>query len=187
MGNWALTTSHLEYVQATSTVSQQAETFAKNADPHPTLPTGRSGLKDPVSDYVKMFSQVFSEEGFAKLPNWKLWDHTVELVPGAQPKGCKVYLLSVTKKVELDCFLTENLEMGHIQLSKSPMASPVFFIKKKDSSLWLVQDYQMLNEMTVKNKFLLLLISKLVSVSRSGYGAPAPLTETETRLFQFKI
>jgi len=59
-----------KYVQATSTISQRlAETFAKNADPHPTLPTGRSGLKDLVPDYVKMFSQVFSDEGFAKVPN----------------------------------------------------------------------------------------------------------------------
>jgi hypothetical protein len=31
------------------------------------------------------------------------------------------------------------------------MASP---IKKKDGFLWLVQDYQMLNNMTVKNKLL---------------------------------
>jgi len=43
------------------------------------------------------------------------------------------------------------------------MAAPVFFIKKKDSSLWLVQDYQVLNSMMVKNKYSLLLISKLVS------------------------
>jgi hypothetical protein len=43
------------------------------------------------------------------------------------------------------------------------MASPVFFIKKKDGSLRLVQDYRMLNDMTVKNKYPLPLISKLVN------------------------
>jgi len=43
------------------------------------------------------------------------------------------------------------------------MAAPVFFIKKKDGSPRLVQDYQALNSMTVKNKYLLPLISKLVS------------------------
>ena len=143
-----------------------AETFAKNADPHPTLPTGGSGSKDPVPDYVKC--QVFSEEGFAKLPNRKPWDHAIELVPGAQPKGCKVYPLSVTEQSELDRFLTENLETGRIQPSKSPMASPVFFIKKKDGSLRLVQDYRMLNEMTVKNKYPLPLISELVNQLRGA-------------------
>jgi len=84
-------------------------------------------------------------------------------VPGAQPKGCKVYPLSVTEQSELDHFLTENLETGRIQPSKSLMASPVFFIKKKDGSLRLVQDYRMLNEMTVKNKYPLPLISELVN------------------------
>jgi len=43
------------------------------------------------------------------------------------------------------------------------MAAPVFFIKKKDGSLWLVQDYQALNSITVKNKYPLPLISKLMS------------------------
>jgi hypothetical protein len=43
------------------------------------------------------------------------------------------------------------------------MASPVFFIKKKDGSLRLVQDYRMLNKMTVKNIYPLLLISELVN------------------------
>jgi len=43
------------------------------------------------------------------------------------------------------------------------MAAPVFFIKKKDGLLRLVQDYRALNSMTVKNKYPLLLISELVS------------------------
>jgi len=43
------------------------------------------------------------------------------------------------------------------------MAAPVFFIKKKDGSLHLVQDYRALNTVTVKNKYSLPLISELVS------------------------
>jgi hypothetical protein len=43
------------------------------------------------------------------------------------------------------------------------MASPVFFIKKKDGSLQLVQDYQALNAITVKNKYPLPLISELIN------------------------
>jgi len=43
------------------------------------------------------------------------------------------------------------------------MAASVFFIKKKDSLLWLVQNYRALNSMTVKNKYPLPLISELVS------------------------
>jgi len=46
------------------------------------------------------------------------------------------------------------------------MAAPVFFIKKKDGSLWLVQDYRTLNSMMVKNKYPLPLISELMSQLR---------------------
>jgi predicted aspartyl protease len=104
-----------QYIQATSTISQRlAEGFAKNVEANPTLPTGGRGAGSSVPDYVKIFGQVFSEEGFAKLPNRKPWDHAIELVPGAQPKGCKVYPISVTEQSELDRFLTENLETGRI-------------------------------------------------------------------------
>ncbi|KNZ80882.1 hypothetical protein J132_04106, partial [Termitomyces sp. J132] len=47
--------------------------------------------------------------------------------------------------------------------SKSPMASPVFFIKKKAGSLHLVQDYCVLNAMIVKNCYPLPLISELIN------------------------
>jgi len=41
-------------------------------------------------------------------------------------------------ETELDAFLEENLRTGRIRPSKSPIAAPVFFIKKKDGSLRLV-------------------------------------------------
>jgi len=43
------------------------------------------------------------------------------------------------------------------------MASPVFFIKKKDGSFHLVQDYQKLNAMTVKNTYPLPLIPDILN------------------------
>jgi len=63
----------------------------------------------------------------------------------------------------LDAFLEENLHTRQIRPSKSPIAALVFFIKKKDGSLWLVQDYCTLNAVTVKNKYFLPLISELIS------------------------
>ena len=43
------------------------------------------------------------------------------------------------------------------------MAAPVFFIKKKDGSLRLIQDYRALNAKTVKNVYPLPLISALIN------------------------
>jgi len=39
----------------------------------------------------------------------------------------------------------------------------VFFIRKKDGLLWLVQDYHALSAITIKNRYTLSLISELVS------------------------
>src|SRR6266508_3126614 len=43
------------------------------------------------------------------------------------------------------------------------MAALVFFVKKKDGKLHLVQDYHALNAMTMKNKYPLLLILELIA------------------------
>ena len=102
------------------------------------------------------------------MPNPKPWDHAIELIPGEKPSNCKIYPLSPVEQKELDIFLRENLDSGRIRPSKSPMASPVFFIKKKDGALRLVQDYRALNTITVKNKYPLPLISELIEKLRGA-------------------
>ena len=64
---------------------------------------------------------------------------------------------------ELDRFIKENVEKGYIVPSKSPMSSPVFFIKKKDGKLRLIQDYRKLNEITIKNTYPLPLASDIIN------------------------
>ena len=93
-----------------------------------------------VLEYLKEFTSMFSKQSFDTLPEPKEWDHAVELIPGSRPTGCKIYPLSPMEQKELDIFLKENLETGRIRPSKSPILSLVF-IKKKDGSLRLVQDY----------------------------------------------
>jgi len=111
---------------------------------------------------------VFAKEDFDILLEHRKWDHAIELTPRAEPKLSKVYPLSLLEQAELNAFLEENLRTGQIRPSKSPMAAPVFFIKKKDGSLRLVQDYCALNAVTVKNKYPLPLISELVSQLRGA-------------------
>jgi len=114
------------------------------------------------------FRSVFAKEDFDILLEYHKWDHVIELIPGAEPKLLKVYSLSLLEQAKLDAFLEENLHTGRIQPSKSPIAALVFFIKKKDGLLRLVQDYHALNAITVKNKYPLPLISELVSQLRGA-------------------
>ena len=116
-----------------------------------------------LSDCIRGFESIFAKEDFDILPEHRQWDHAIELILGSEPKLLKVYPLSLVEQKELNIFLEKNLCTRQIHLSKSPITAPVFFIKKKDSSLRLVQDYCTLNSMTVRNKYPLPLISELVS------------------------
>jgi hypothetical protein len=150
-----------EYIRASSTISQRlAEAFKRNSEP--------LDYEKHIPAHLRDFHSVFAKESFDELPESKPWDHAVELIPDATPKSCKVYPLAISEQKELDAFLKENLESGRIRPSKSPMASPVFFIKKKDGGLRLVQDYRMLNAMTVKNKYPLPLIPELIAKLRGA-------------------
>jgi len=150
-----------EELRAASTTSQKhAEGARQSAE------AWREPFTPP--DCVRGFESVFAKEDFDILPEHRQWDHAIELIPGSEPKSSKVYPLSPVEQKELDAFLEENLCTGRICPSKSPMAAPVFFIKKKDGSLQLVQDYRALNSMMVKNKYPFPLIFELVSQLRGA-------------------
>ncbi|KNZ75598.1 hypothetical protein J132_02540, partial [Termitomyces sp. J132] len=90
---------------------------------------------DTVPPYLHAFEDVLSKASFDSLPEHKRWDHAIKLLPDSATSSYKVYPLMPREQDELDTFLQENLDSSHIHPSKSPMASPVFFIKKKNGSL----------------------------------------------------
>jgi len=58
--------------------------------------------------------------------------------------------------------VNNQLKKGYIRPSKSSQTSLVFFVSKKDKSKRIVMEYRSLNEQTVKNNYLLLLIIDLI-------------------------
>ncbi len=133
-------------IRVTATPSQQLAQEAQEVEES-------QPLKYMVPAQYCNFRDIFSKEAFDKLPPWKAWDHVINLMPGAELPHSQMFPLSPAEQRELDDFLCKNLENGHICLSKSPMGAPVFFVKKKDGLLHLVQDYWKLNEITVKNSY----------------------------------
>ena len=59
-------------------------------------------------------------------------------------------------------FIWKQLRKGYIWLSKSPQMAPVLFVGKKDRKKRMVQNYRYLNEWTIKNNYLLPLISDVL-------------------------
>jgi hypothetical protein len=85
------------------------------------------------------YSKVFSEVNSHHLPQHHPWDHAIDLKPDA-PKTLKskVYPIPHNEQGALDKFIEEQLAKGYIVPLKSPRASPVFFVKKKNGKLQLI-------------------------------------------------
>ncbi len=126
-------------------------------------------FEEIIPEWCRDFKDLFDKENFDKLPEPKPWDHAIELILNANANlDCKVYPLNQAEQEELDKFLDENLSSRRICPSKLPMALPFFFVKKKDGKLRPVQDYQKLNEMMIKNRYPLPLISELMDKLRGA-------------------
>jgi len=96
------------------------------------------------------------------MPTRKIWDYAIDIKEKFVPRKRKVYPLLREEREEVQEFIKEQLRKGYIRLSKSPQTVPVFFVGKKDGKKRMVQDYQYLNEWTVKNNYLLPLISDVI-------------------------
>ena len=120
-------------------------------------------LKEQIPEEFHEYLDVFSEEKAARFPESRAWDHKIEMKESFTPKSFKTYNLTPEEQIEIDKFLKDNLDKGYIRPSQSPMASPFFFVKKKDGKLRPCQDYQYLNEHTVKNTYPFPLISELLN------------------------
>ena len=71
--------------------------------------------------------------------------------------------MTIKEEETLNKWSDEQLKAGLTIESSSKYASPCFFIPKKDRILWLVQDYQKLNQHTIKDKTPLPLIAEVIN------------------------
>jgi len=108
-------------------------------------------------------TKVFSEQQLQRLPEHTVWDHAIELLPGA-PASLPGRLLRLPQDEikEISKIVAEHLSRGTIQPGIGPYAANVFFVKKKDGKLRPVQDYRPVNKWTKKNRNVSPLIPQVV-------------------------
>ncbi|MCO5560562.1 hypothetical protein L7F22_014177 [Adiantum nelumboides] len=111
--------------------------------------------------WLSKFEDLFLEELTELTPKWEV-DHAIELIPGAQPVAQRPYKMSLPESTKLKEELTQLLEQGFIGPSVSPWSTPVLFNRKKDGTLRLCIDYRGLNQVTIKNKYAIPKIDKLL-------------------------
>jgi hypothetical protein len=121
----------------------------------------------PEVPVVSEFSDVFHEELLGMPPDCDI-DFVIELMPSTAPIYKSPYRMATPELVELKEHIKELLENGFIHPSSSPWGAPMIFVSKKDATQKLCVDYHALNEVTIKNKYLLPRIDDLFDLLRGA-------------------
>ena len=167
-------------------------------------------LTKPPCDHTVLHPVVkANDDVFAELPPGLPPDrgigHTIN-TGDSQPVSKNMYRLSPKEKAEVERQLSELLEKGFIQPSRSAWGAPVIFVAKKSGELRMCVDYLALNQVTVKDKYPLPRIDDLLDRLRgarvfssldlrSGYhqvriadeDVPKTAFRTHNGLFEFKV
>src|ERR1700735_3026279 len=121
----------------------------------------KSSLHEAIPEEYRQYDALFKETLETGLPEHSRWDHEITLQPSKEPKFHKIYNLNETQLQALREYLDENLKKGYIRPSQSPAGYPILFVPKKNGKLRLCVDYRQLNDITIKNRYPLPLISEL--------------------------
>lgn len=78
-----------------------------------------------------------------------LCEHTIELQPNTKPIRVPPYRVNPLKAELIDKEIDLMLEMGVIERSNSPWASPVVLVPKPDGSIRFCSDFRKLNNVTI--------------------------------------
>ncbi len=101
---------------------------------------------------------VFSKYRATSLPPHRPYNCAIDLLPGTSPPKGRLYSLSGPEREAKDRYI-QSLQAGLIRHSSSPVGAGFFFVQKKDGSLCPCIDYRGLNDITIKNRYPLPLMS----------------------------
>jgi hypothetical protein len=116
---------------------------------------------------VRDFLDVFPEK-LPGMPPDREVEFVIDLLPGTARISKRPYRMSVEELKEIKKQLIELQEAGYIRPSSSPWGAPVLFVQKKDGSQRMCVDYRSLNDVTMKNKYLLPRIEDLFDQMRGA-------------------
>ena len=134
-------------------IAKAAQIAALKQDVAPTK------ILPKYADYANTFSFDLAME---LLENTGINKHGNKLEVGKQPFYGPIYSLKPVELETLKIYIEPHLKTGFIWPSKSFANAPILFDKKPDGNYWLCVNHWGLNNLTIKNRYLLLLIGKVL-------------------------
>ena len=110
---------------------------------------------DFVNVFLKKSAKVLSERTGIN-------EHVIELEEGKQPPYRPIYSLGPVVLETLKIYIDSNVANRFIRLSKSPAGAPILFVQKPYSSFCLCINFWGLNNLKIKNWYLLSLIGEFL-------------------------
>jgi hypothetical protein len=120
----------------------------------PYIPLDLQGIIDKNS---KVFEEI--PRGF---PPTHDHDHVIHLILGNVPPNIRPYRYPYSHKSEIEHMVEEMLDTGIIRRSQISYSAPMVRVLKKEGSWHMCPDYRKLNKLTIKDKFLILVIGELL-------------------------
>jgi hypothetical protein len=127
------------------------------------LGMAQSGLSSTNSELLQLldrFSEIFvdSQGSHPK----RIQDHRIPLKPGTRLVSVHSYCYPHYQKTEIEKIVSGLLGSGVIHSSTSLYSSLVLLVKKHDGSWHMCVNYRALKNITIKDKFSILVIDKLL-------------------------
>lgn len=123
-------------------------------------PVDQGKTVGPIHDLLQVYIDVFTEPQGLHPP--RSHDHAINLLPQTKLVLERPYYYPYFQKDEIKKIVKELLNLGDIQPSQSPYSSPVLLVRKVDGTWRLWVDYQALNQVTIKDKFLIPVAEELM-------------------------
>ena len=141
-------------LNVTSHAVPRVVTAAQEPSPSPENPDLSNSIlssheKRHLYSLISSFSHVFTSVA-GRTTNIQ---HHIALQPHATPRNSPPYRYAPARRRIIEEQIAEMLNQGVITPSKSPWASPVVLIPKKDGSTRFCVDYRKLNEVTIRDAY----------------------------------
>ena len=110
----------------------------------------KSILPKEYHSFIKVFKKASAD---VLPPHRPGLDCEINIKEGAVFKKKRIYPLNPKYKQNAEEYVSEMLEKGFIRESKSPVACPMVFQRKKDNTLRPCVDFRIINEVTIRDSF----------------------------------